>query len=180
MKKMLLLFLVAVCSFGAKAQDVDYERYYQGVDTYKDLNLSSDQISKIKKLQREVGPKFAAIGRDRSISGYEKGQRKRELAMKHRVQIRAILSDGQMSTLEKKYGPIYEGDRIKDAISDNYDDRLDALEDKYDAQKDAIKDDPRLDKYEKKARVNALKQKYKAEKAKLKAEKSAAKNGLFR
>lgn len=180
MKKMLLLFLVAVCSFGAKAQNADYDGYYQGLDTYKELNLSSDQIAKIKKLEREVGPKFAAIGRDRSTSGYEKGQRKRELAMKHRAQIRAILSDSQMDILEKKYGTIRNGDRIKDVVTDSYDDKLDALEDRFDAQEDAIKDDSRLDRYEKKARINALKQKYKADKAKLKAEKEAAKNGLFR
>ncbi|MBK5720694.1 hypothetical protein JGH11_07395 [Dysgonomonas sp. Marseille-P4677] len=180
MRKTLLLLLISVFALCANAQTVDYENYYKGIESYGDLYLSSDQISKIKELQRSVGPKFAAIGKDRSLSGYEKGQRKRELALKHRAQIRSILNANQINTLEKKYGTIHEGDRIKDVISDSYDDKLDALEKKFEAEEDAIDDNPYLSKAEKKARIKTLKYNYKKEKENLKNQKKATKNGLFR
>lgn len=179
MKKTLLLLLISTFALCSSAQTISYENYYKGIESYADLHLSPDQISKIKKLQREIGPRFAAIGKDRSISGYEKGQRKRDLALKHRAEIRAILTDDQMTILERKYGAIHQGDRIKDVISDSYDDRLDALEEKFETEKNAIDDNPYLSKSEKKTRIKELKAHYKVEKERLKKQKNTAKDGLF-
>lgn len=180
MKKTLLLLLISTFTLYLNAQTIDSENYYKGIESYADLHLSSDQISKIKELQREVGPKFAAIGRDRSLSGYQKGQKKRELAMSHRAKIRSVLNNDQIAILEKKYGTIAEGERIRDVVSDDYDDKLDALEKRFDVEKDAIKNNSNLSEDEKKTRVKSLKDDYKMEKDALKKQKKAAKNGLFR
>jgi len=178
MKKTLLLLLVSIFTFSANSQtnDSDVESYYKGIESYQNLRLTQEQIARIKKLKREKGPQFAAIGKDRNLSGYEKGQRKRELAYKYRTEMQSILNAGQVSTWEKRYGKLTPDHSMKDAISDDYDAKLDALERKYEADKDAIENNRSLDKYERKAREKELKNTYKAKKERLKAEKKTAKN----
>ncbi|MDR2955021.1 MAG: hypothetical protein LBV43_08065 [Prevotella sp.] len=178
MKKILLTLLVCTLTVGAYAQSNQKqqdESYYKGIESYQDLHLTADQIAKIKKLKREVGPKFAAIDRDRSLTGYEKGQKKRELAQKHRQEIENVLNQDQISLWEKKYGKYTSLDDIKDKISDNFDEREDALEVEYETEKSNIEKNSYLDKSEKKAQKRALKEKYKEEKKKLKNEKEKAK-----
>lgn len=88
-KVILALVASAFVSF-AYAQDVNFDSFKR-IESDKVLNLSADQIAKIKKLNKEVGPKFRAIGRS-NLPGYEKGQKKRALALEHKAAIRAILS----------------------------------------------------------------------------------------
>ncbi|WP_029903642.1 hypothetical protein [Prevotella sp. 10(H)] len=178
MKKILLLLLVAILAVSLNAQTNDHENYYKGIESNQELRLSSEQIAKIKKLKREIGPQFAAINKDRNLSGYEKGERKRALAQKHRAEIRSILSENQITILDKKYGVNSDGS-LKDVISDKYDSRLDALERKYEADIDALEGNNSLSKSEIKARKKALKDAYKAEKDKLKAEKESAKRATI-
>ena len=175
MKKTLLLLLVSIFTFSVYAQDSNESLYYQNIESSKDLGLTADQVARIKKLKKEVGPKFAAIGKDRTLSGYEKGQKKRALAEKHRAEIRAILTENQAQTWEQKYGT----SSVKDIISDSYDAKLDRLEDRYDAEKKAIERNDALSKDERKARIKVLKETYKAEKKALKSQKQAAKTGIF-
>ena len=59
-KVVLTLVTLAFVSF-AYAQDVTFDSFKR-IESDKVLNLSADQIAKIKKLNREVGPKFKAIG----------------------------------------------------------------------------------------------------------------------
>jgi len=177
MKKILLLLITSVFTLSVYSQDTDTDSYYNGLETYGDLRLTSDQVAKIKKLKREVGPKFQAIGKDRSLSGYEKGQRKRELAQKHRQEIESILTGSQISEWESKHGKYNSWNDAKDRISDNYDDRLDMLEKQYEREKDRIEDNYTLSKKEQKAQKEALKDRYKADKNRLKKEKDRAKRG---
>ncbi|MBB4037154.1 hypothetical protein GGR21_003069 [Dysgonomonas hofstadii] len=179
MKKVLLILLVSTLALFSHAQSTQNENYYKGIETYRDLQLSSEQIAKIKQLKKEVGPKFEAIGLDRSLSGYEKGQKKRELALKHKQEIESILTKEQIGLWEKKHGQYTSLDNVRKGVSDGYDSKADALEDKYDAEKSAIENNTSLSKDEKKVQKEALKQKYKAEKDKLKAEKEHAKNEML-
>lgn len=55
-KVVLTLVTLAFVSF-AYAQDVTFDSFKR-IESDKVLNLSADQIAKIKKLNREVGPKF--------------------------------------------------------------------------------------------------------------------------
>jgi len=178
MKKTLLLLLVSILTMSAYSQNSDIESYYKGIESYQDLHLSSDQIAKIKKLKREKGPQFAAIGKDRSLSGYEKGERKRALAQKYRAEMQSILNTGQVNTWEKRYGKLTPDYSMKDAISDDFDNALDALERKYEADKKAIENNRYLSKEERKAQEKALKNAYKIEKDNLKARKKAAKGNF--
>ena len=68
-KVVLTLVTLAFVSF-AYAQDVTFDSFKR-IESDKVLNLSADQIAKIKKLNREVGPKFKAIGQS-NLPGYEK------------------------------------------------------------------------------------------------------------
>lgn len=72
-KVVLTLVTLAFVSF-AYAQDVTFDSFKR-IESDKVLNLSADQIAKIKKLNREVGPKFKAIGQSIFL-GTKKGRRK--------------------------------------------------------------------------------------------------------
>ncbi|WP_165045405.1 hypothetical protein [Dysgonomonas sp. ZJ709] len=176
MKKTLLLLVITVFTLSVYAQSAAETNYYNGIESKKDLNLSADQVAKIKKLNREVGPKFAEIGKDRSLSGYEKGQKKRALSLQHKAEIQKILTENQIAVWESKYGKMHNGQGIKDSMTDNIDAKLDALERKYKADEDAIENNKSLSKEERKARKNNLKAAYKGEKQKLKDQKDAVRN----
>jgi len=179
MKKVLLILLVSILALSSHAQSAQNENYYKGIESYRDLQLTSEQIAKIKKLKREAGPKFQAIGRDRTLTGYEKGQKKRQLAQELRQEIEGVLTKNQISQWESKHGKYTSLNDVKNNISDSYDQKIDALEDKYDAEISAIENNSSLSKSEKKAQKETLKQRYKAEKNKLKAEKEQAKNEIL-
>lgn len=178
MKRSLFLLIICISASLAYAQQSDIESYYRGIESYSDLHLTSDQIARIKKLKREKGPRFAAIGRDRSLSGYEKGQRKRALAMKYRAEMQSILTENQVNIWEKRHGHLSPEYSMKDAISDDFDSRLDAMEARVEREIDAIENDWRLSKEERKARKKALKARYKADRETMKARKKAAKHNL--
>lgn len=176
MKKTILTLLVCITTLTISAQSDDTP--YKEIETSRDIQLSSEQIAKIKKIKRDAGAQFQAIGRDRSLSGQEKGSRKRELAAQLRKDINNVLTDSQRAAWETKHGNLNSNETILDAISDDYDRKLDALEKRYDRDKDAIDDNDRLNKSEKKAQKSALKKTYKAEKESLKSQKEEAKRNI--
>lgn len=173
MKKILatLVFGIFISSASAQTQ-YDNKDIYQGIERADNfLDLTQSQASKIKKLSREYADKFRAIGKDRSISGYEKGQRKRALAEQKRKEIDKILNKNQIN----KWNSKYDRDDFKDIVSDKYDDMLDRLEDRYDDMIERVEDNDHLSKSEKKVRIKELKSQYKAEKEKLKQKEKNAK-----
>ena len=94
MRKAILVFVASAFVSFTYAQDANFD-VYKRIESDKVLNLSADQIAKIKKLNREVGPKFKAIGQS-NLPGYEKGEKKRALALEHKAAIKAILSEKQV------------------------------------------------------------------------------------
>lgn len=178
MKKILLLLFILASSSATYAQTGDESLYYNNIEVYKDLQLSSGQAAQIKELKREVKKQFQAIGRDRTISGYEKGQRKRALALKHKSDIEKILTKNQINTFEYKYGKMSKNDGLKDIIGDTYEHKLETLEKRYEAEKEAIEDNDNLSKSEKKVRLESLKDTYKSQKESLKREKKSAKSAF--
>jgi len=173
MRKAILVLITSAFSLSMYAQDADFDSYKR-IESDKVLNLSADQIAKIKKLNRETGLKFKAIGQS-NLPGYEKGQRKRALALERKNAIRKILNEGQIERWENHYGNMDQREDLRDVIGDNYDSRLDQLEYKYEKEKDSIEDSS-LPKYEKKAKLKDLKRNYKNEKNRLKNERSQAKS----
>lgn len=101
MRKAILVFVASAFVSFTYAQDANFD-VYKRIESDKVLNLSADQIAKIKKLNREVGAKFRAIGKS-NLPGYEKGQRKRALAIEHKAAIRKILMENQVKTWESHY-----------------------------------------------------------------------------
>lgn len=179
MKKSLFLLLTLILTMSVYAQSNNEAFYYKNIENDKDLNLSASQIAKIKKLNTEIGPQFATIGKDKSLSGYEKGQKKQALALRHKSEIQKILTPAQISTWEKKYGKMEDGKGIKDSMTDNIDTKLKTLEKKYDADKNMIDNDNALSKDQKKAKKEALKESYKTEKQKLKNQKDTVKKTVL-
>lgn len=172
MKKILLTLLFGTFVFTLSAQRGGQD-LYDGIENAKDvLSLTKDQVSKIKKINREYAEKFRAIGKDRSIIGYEKGQRKRALALEKRKQIDKILNKSQINKWKEKYG----NRDLDDAIEDRYEDMIDRLEDKYEDMIEDIEDNDYMSKSEKKAKIKELKRKYKDEKERLEKEEEKAKN----
>lgn len=167
MKKTLLLLLSFAFAAMANAQEPSLENYYKGGEYYQDYQLSSKQIEKIKKLKKERSQLFQEIGKSRLLTGKEKGQKKKEAAIKYRKKIQEVLSKDQVKYFDKKYKRKDNKD-YEDAISDRIDDQIDALEEKYEAEKERIEDNESLSKKERKSLEKALKKAYKAEKDRLK------------
>ena len=166
MKKVILALVTSAFVLFVYAQDVNFDSFKR-IESDKVLNLSADQIAKIKKLNKEVGPKFRAIGRS-NLPGYEKGQKKRALALEHKAAIRSILSENQIKAWETN-----NGEGLRGIMKDDYDNRLDRLEAKFEKDKEAIENSS-LSKDVRKDRVKALKNQYKQEKERLKNERDAA------
>ena len=175
-KVVLTLVTLAFVSF-AYAQDVTFDSFKR-IESDKVLNLSADQIAKIKKLNKEVGPKFRAIGRS-NLPGYEKGQKKRALALEHKAAIKAILSEKQVQLWEEHYGSMDNRKGLRGIMKGDYDHRLDQLEVNFEKEKEAIENSS-LSKDAKKAKVKVLKNEYKQEKERLKNERDTAiKSGVL-
>ena len=177
MKKVILALVASAFVSFAYAQDVNFDSFKR-IESDKVLNLSADQIAKIKKLNREVGPKFKAIGQS-NLPGYEKGQKKRALALEHKAAIKAILSEKQVQLWEEHYGSMDNRKGLRGIMKGDYDHRLDQLEANFEKEKEAIENSS-LSKDAKKAKVKALKNKYKQEKERLKNERDTAiKSGVW-
>ena len=177
MKKVILALVASAFVSFAYAQDVNFDSFKR-IESDKVLNLSADQIAKIKKLNKEVGPKFRAIGRS-NLPGYEKGQKKRALALEHKAAIKAILSEKQVQLWEEHYGSMDNRKGLRGIMKGDYDHRLDQLEVNFEKEKEAIENSS-LSKDAKKAKVKVLKNKYKQEKERLKNERDTAiKSGVL-
>lgn len=177
MKKVFLSLIISTFMIGVQAQDIDLESYTK-LESNKELQLSPQQIARIKKLNREVGPKFQAIGRS-NLSGYEKGRQKRALALEHKQAIRQILSENQIDIWERRHGSMKSQGGLRNIVKDDYEIRLERLEKRYEADKDRI-EDSLLPKDEKKARLKALKKKYKNQKEDLKDKRDRSiRSGVF-
>ncbi|MDR2039521.1 MAG: hypothetical protein LBQ60_16480 [Bacteroidales bacterium] len=171
MKKIFFVFILFISVSFLHAQDIQSD-FSDKNETGKALNLSAEQITKIKKLNRDVGPKFEAIGRS-NIPGYEKGQKKRALALEHKTAIRQILTENQIKTWESHYGNMDDGEGLRDIIKDDYDIRLKLLEQNYEKDIKMIEKSP-LSEDEMKLKLKALKADYKNEKERLKKERDTA------
>jgi len=176
MKKTLLILLFSLLSLCVFAQKENEELYFSGIESTTGISLSASQEAQIKKLNSEIGPKFKAIGQDRSLSGYEKGQKKKALALKHKDEIRKILNEEQIKTWENIHGSMSKSDGLKNIMTDNYDSKLDQLEKRYEKEKQVIEDNNSLSKENKKTKLKALKETYKEEKEKIKEEKDRVKD----
>lgn len=143
--------------------------YTDSLSQDQDLGLTPEQKEKIRTINRNIDSKFEEIGRNVSLSGYEKGQKKRALALQHKKEIFNILTAEQKRTWEQKYG--HEKGSIKNKVTNHFDQELEKLENRYEADKKTIEQDRSLSKSEKKTRLEKLKNNYKNEKEKLKATK---------
>lgn len=173
MKKVLFYFVFAViCGIPAclQAQN-DWANSGPNIEGARDLGLTTEQRIKIKKIRKEYSLKFAEIGKNPNLTGYEKGRKKRELALQLKTEINNLLSQKQILILSDKYDKWDFDKNVEDNVSENIDDQIDALKRRYENNVEAIENNDRLSKYEKKEQKKALKNSYKSEKEKLKLEK---------
>lgn len=164
MKKAILVLITSAFVFSACAQNADFGSS-NGTESDKVMNLSADQIAKIKKLNREAGLEFKAIGQS-NLSGYEKGQRKRALAAEKRDAVRKILTQSQIDIMNERFG-MTEDDNPRDVLKDEYEVCIKQAERKYEKEKADIENSS-LSKEAKKSKIKELKNNYKSEKNKLK------------
>ena len=185
MKKTLVLLLVSLISLTTYAQEADDKDYYyyDGIENNKSMGITASQRKQIIEIKKGIGRRYAAIGRDRSLMGYEKGQKKRELSIQIRKEIYDVLNSDQRTNWDKNIKNSSESftdfnkrynkiERDIDAIEDHIDD----LEDEYDRKIKAVERDGSLSKAERKYKKQSLKDQFKAEKRKLKGEKQNLKD----
>lgn len=169
------VFIIALfAGLSGLAQSKDYQQDPIEIDELVEKSayygLSDQQREKLIQRKRSIGKEYAAIGRDRSLSGYEKGVRKRELSIQIDKDIRLILGDTQYNNYKGKfkgYHKDYYEDR-KDYHKDRIEDEIDRLEDQYERDIQRIE---RKYKYDK----SALKREKEVRKAIFKRDKEALK-----
>lgn len=191
MKKILALILIATFSLSISAQDKNDKDfyYYDGIENRSDYNISSSQRQQIIQIKKGIGRRYAAIGKDRSLSGYEKGQKKRELSKQIRKEIYDVLNSDQRSNWDKSrssssasVGSFNKFNQDVDRIERNIDDlerRIDDMEDAYDRRIDAVENDYTLSKSERKYRKQQLKDEKNAKKREMKNEKQRLKDSRY-
>lgn len=175
MKTLFLSVLFFGICIGAQAQSKDNP--YNGLGLSKNQSLTPEQAAKIRELNQGVGLKYKEIGQDRTLTGREKGMKKRELSLKHKQEIMDILNEEQVKEWNESYNK--NGRGIKNSLTDKLDDELDVLEEKYEKEKKAIEKNQSLGKYERERKKDELKAKYKEEKERLKNEKDRIKSTLL-
>ena len=128
------------------------------------FGITETQKSKIITLKRNAGNDFETIGRNRNLSGYEKGVKKREVATKLQNDVSNVLN----VTQRNQWADFY---KKTDAQKRAIDKQIDQLEDNYDADIKKIERTYASDKTEMKRKKEARKAQYKKEKDLLKKSK---------
>ncbi|MHC5201352.1 hypothetical protein [Myroides sp. LJL119] len=177
--KKLLFILALFMGLSSYAQQQDSYGHYQGdlselLEASDYYQITPEQRAKIIARKKSIGREMAAIGKDRSLSGYQKGQKKRELSIQIKKDIQIILSQGQYNKWNNhwnsgKYG--HKGDHWKydkDYTNDAIDRQIDLLEDQYERDIEWVEKRYKNDKYALKSEKQYLKTVFKAEKQRLK------------
>ncbi|MGL5275806.1 hypothetical protein SAMN04488018_110109 [Myroides marinus] len=126
--------------------------------------LTADQRNRIIERKRSIGREFAAIGRDHSLTGREKGQKKRQLSMSFRNDIYAILNESQKVKWDKESYNKYQVSTAKAEIE--Y--KLELLEIEYEKDIKNIETKYRNNDSKRKLEKNNRKAEYKLQKSELK------------
>lgn len=151
-----------------------------GIEATKVLNLSNSQIKTIKELNKKVNPQLAKIGRDISLSNYERAQKKKILALQHKKQIMGLLTPQQRQIWEDSYGKVSPNENIESIIKNEYNRSIKELEIGYLSDKQSIESKDSLDNHTKKNQLKTLKENYKKQKESLKEERDEVINiGIY-
>lgn len=174
--KKYVLFAAFLMVTAINAQEV-HKNQQNGTDLSELVNrgdyygLSLEQKNKLIARKKTIGREYAAIGRDRSLSGYEKGVKKRELSQQIQADIRAILNEDQYSKWSKYNENQYKGKAYaykNKGSKEDIERRIDLLESEYEQDIKKIEREYRNDKYALKREKNNRKALYKKERQKLK------------
>lgn len=188
MKQVFLIMTFVIAALTVNAQDADYYKdyhYYDGIEYNNTYGITADQRSRIAEIKRNAGYRFAEIGRDRTISGREKGERKRALSLQIRKEISDILDENQkqswdnhVSNRTTSNSPSTSRSTLTDI--ENHiraiERQIDKEEREYDRRADEIDDNYMLSKDERKAQKRRLKNEWKDRKQQLKDEKQRLKD----
>lgn len=177
----LLICFISISIFSQDYKDTDYY-YYDGIEDINEIEISPSQKKAIIDIKKGIGKRHQQIGRDRSLSGYEKGQAHRKLNQQIRKEIDDILDSKQRTNWHKRkknwdykssdsYRKWHRNNKRIEAIEDQIDD----IEDYYDDLIDEIEDDESIPKAERKALEKALEREMDAKIKELKRQKKALK-----
>ena len=162
--KKFLIFGFTLCTISSFAQHRPNDGKDKNVDVLIEKSdyygISDGQRNKIIALKKQASNDYQRIRRDRSLSGYEKGRKKREVSYNLQRDIDKILNDSQ----RYKWSNTHKEDYYKDRI----DNRLDHLEDEYERDIKRIENKYSYDKKLMKRKKEIRKQEYKREKERLK------------
>lgn len=181
MKKTLLTLLISAITLGAYSQDYkdkDYY-YYDGIENYKGMKISSEQKRKIIEIKKSIGRRHSEIGRDRSLRGYEKGEAHRKLNQQVRKEIYDVLDTAQRNEWDNTRKNWDKKDRDIERRIDAIEDEIDRVEDYYEDLIDSVEDNKSLSKSVRKAKKRELEQEMEVKKAELKRQKEALKNSRY-
>ena len=129
------------------------------------FGISNTQKNKIISLKKKAGRDFESIGRNRNLTGYEKGAKKREVSLKLQNDVTSVLNGTQRNQWTEFY-------KKTDAQKRAIDKQIDQLEDEYDADIKTIERKYSSDKTLMKSKKEERKTRYKKEKDLLKDSKN--------
>lgn len=177
MKKSILIVFAILLGYAGYAQDVR-DTYYDGVESSKDLSVSSDQRRRIIAIKKTIGRRHAEIGKS-GLRGYEKGEAHRKLNMQIRSEINDILNEGQRASWSQRKDQSYDSFNDIERKIDVLEDEIDDLEDYYDKKIDRLEDDNSLSKADRKYKKKQLKAERDAKKDELKRQIKSLKDSRF-
>lgn len=194
MKQFILTMAFVIASLTANAQDQNHDyyndyHYYDGIEYNNAYGITPDQRNRIIAIKKNAGYRFAAIGKDRSLSGREKGERKRALSMEIRREINNILNENQRRDWDSRTSnPSSSSYSSSSGYTNNasltdIENRIRAIEyqikkeeREYDRKADEIDDNYLIPKEERKAQKRKLKNDWKYRKQELKDEQQRLKD----
>lgn len=175
MKKYLVI-LGVIFSLSCQGQSKNYTKHhkddmYDFLDQRDYYGITLEQKRQIIAKKKSLGRQMAEISNDRSLSGYEKGQKKRQLSLDIQNDIRDILNQGQINVQFWDDQSSNENWNVehKDRFNDELEQAIDLLEDQYERDIEYLERRYPYDKQFLKQEKQYRKAIYKAEKNRLKS-----------
>lgn len=175
MKKFIILLAVtfATCISVKAANTSDSKLYFDGIERYDNIQLSSKQLLKIDQINNEIVTEFHKVSTNFNKQNFFINEKQRDLALKHKLSIQNVLTYNQMIAWRKKQCGLQSGEDLVSAIISDMKTRQTQFNEDCEGFKKEILSSQGLTKVQKKAYLKILDKVQKSEKKRLEKEKES-------
>lgn len=174
MKKFIILLAIIAISLSVTAADTsDSSLYYDGIERYDNLQLSTQQLLKIDQINNEIVPGFNKASANFNKQNFFINEKQCNLALKHKLSVQNVLNYNQMITWRKKQCGLQPGEDLVSAIIGDMKTRQVEFNEDCENFKNEILSSQGLTTVQKKAYLKILDKVQKSEKKRLEKEKES-------